>query len=389
MKILFVTLGSIGDLSPMLSLETECRRRGQEGLIVCSPSQVRVARDFGAKAVACPPQPRRPELPQAGEWGGLRGLAKHICDDILPTTDHAVDRLTPLVEAADLVVAHQLSFAAAIAARRMRKVCVALVWLPLSYGHFVPRMRQEWGVWWERFCSEVSTVAYPRLDQIALGYGVSAPKSWLAWWRTEGCAIVRCDPWQEGPRTDSMLLEEGCPAFSTGFPLMTEERRFTWGSELLVSFGANLPANRDVIGRVIEAATSIGWHVTIIGSGRRTLSDSIGNDNVSVQRLFPCIDQEGIVGVIAQGGIGNVTYVLGCGVPAIVGGAVNDQRYNVERLRTEVSPISCEKADVLRSMASPMLSGACVSVVGASYGRVQSSGEPSSEIVEFAVNIAR
>ena len=112
MRILLATLGSLGDLHPVLGLGIELRSRGHSVLIATSESHRAVVEAASLSfAAICPSLKADPD--RAGELFSQRRAPEILIRDIvMPVVREMYEGLLPLVQVADLLVASELIYPA-------------------------------------------------------------------------------------------------------------------------------------------------------------------------------------------------------------------------------------------------------------------------------------
>src|SRR5438132_687205 len=117
MRVLFATIGSLGDLHPVIAFALGLRARGHEVAIATSESyRARIA------ALGLAFHPLRPDLLTEGEhivaeiMDGARGSEKLMRERMFPAVRAMHADLLPLVARADLLIASELVSAAPILA---------------------------------------------------------------------------------------------------------------------------------------------------------------------------------------------------------------------------------------------------------------------------------
>jgi rhamnosyltransferase subunit B len=116
-RIVFATIGSLGDLHPIVAFALGLKARGHEVEIATSESYREKVR-----ALDLPFHPLRPDLLSEGEhivaeiMDGARGSERLMKERIFPAVRQMHADLTPVVEGADLLVASELVTTASILA---------------------------------------------------------------------------------------------------------------------------------------------------------------------------------------------------------------------------------------------------------------------------------
>jgi len=117
MRIILATIGSLGDLHPVIALAIELRQRGHAVTIATSANY----REKLA-ALELPFHPLRPDLLAGGSqviaeiMGGTDGTKRLIRDRIFPAVRDMYDDLDEIASGADVIVGSELVCAAPILA---------------------------------------------------------------------------------------------------------------------------------------------------------------------------------------------------------------------------------------------------------------------------------
>jgi UDP:flavonoid glycosyltransferase YjiC (YdhE family) len=135
-KIVLATYGSFGDLHPYIALALELKRRGHAPVIATSES-------YRPKIEAenLELYPLRPDVPPAGEeeqlirrsldpWRGMKVLFQEF---MLADFQASYDDLREATRDADLLISHQLAFAAPLLAEKYRTPWISTVLAPITF----------------------------------------------------------------------------------------------------------------------------------------------------------------------------------------------------------------------------------------------------------------
>ncbi len=136
-RILFTTLGSLGDLHPYLALARELEARGHVAVVATSEMyRERVA----AEGVRF--HPVRPDLRDRFETGGetmarymdsARGSERVVRELVMPYLEDSYDDTLAAARDADLIVTHPLTLTARMAAEVLERPWVSSVLAPFSF----------------------------------------------------------------------------------------------------------------------------------------------------------------------------------------------------------------------------------------------------------------
>src|SRR5829696_3372417 len=132
-RIILATYGSLGDLHPIVALALELRRRGHQPVFATTANYAEKIAALGFEFHAL-----RPDLLAAGEhviseiMDGPRGTERLMREQMFPAVREMYADLAPLVPGADLLVASELVFAAALLSDAHRVHWVATFLAPVS-----------------------------------------------------------------------------------------------------------------------------------------------------------------------------------------------------------------------------------------------------------------
>lgn len=345
MRVLLSTIGSRGDVQPLVALALELRALGQE-VRFCVPPDFQewieglgfpvtpIGPELRRLTVASPPAPASPPSPE-----GLRQMAE-------ATVGAQFDTVTAAARGCDVIVAATaLQIAARSVAEGMGIPYVFAAYCPAvlpSPHHAPPPLpvpgpapapadnRELWARDAERFNAMFGAPLNARRASLGLspvddvrGH-VFTGRVWLA-------ADAALAPWPTPG--DRAVLQTGAWIVPDERPLSAELQAFLDAGEPPVYFGfGSMNAPRE-LGRVmLRSARALGRRA-ILSRGWTELSvegepDCLVIDEVNQQALFGRV-----AAVVHHGGAGTTTTAARAGAPQVVIPQVYDQHYWAERVR--------------------------------------------------------
>lgn len=353
-RIVFCTLGSLGDLYPILALAREMKRRGHSPAVATTPVYRKLveAENIGF-------HPVRPDL-EADDPEILRRVmdrntgGRYIIGDlILPALRDAYEDTAAAATKADLLVTHPLTFAGSLFARKTGVPWASLALAPVSmYSAYDPSVLvglpfaeklTSFGPAFQRgllktvaFLSEPMFKPFRKFEK-ELGLP-SAPNP-LFFGHSQQLALGLFSPVLAAPQTDWPLnsAATGFPFFEQKQGLPAEVERFLDAGDPPIVFtlgSAAVGVAGDFFERSAEAAQRLGRRaVLLVGSDprnqpRRELpSGVIAIPHAPHAAVFPraCV-------VVHQGGIGTTGEAMRAGRPMLVVHYSHDQPDHAARL---------------------------------------------------------
>ncbi len=136
--VLFVTLGSLGDLYPYLALATEMQRRGYRATIAtCSQHRLRVERSGVLFRPVAPDLDFNDPIFQKRALDERKGGRYLLRDTIFPQIRASYEDVLEASRDADLLVTHVLTFAGPLVAEKTGIPWVSTVLAPLSFFSYL------------------------------------------------------------------------------------------------------------------------------------------------------------------------------------------------------------------------------------------------------------
>jgi rhamnosyltransferase subunit B len=352
MRIVLATIGTLGDLHPVLRLAIELRRQGHEVTVASSeayrPLVETTLVSFRAIRPNLVPDPKRIRY----LFDQRRGPERLIRDLMMPIAREMYADLLPLVQNADLLIGSELIYSAPAISERLEVPWLSLITAPVSFfsvydppvippAPFLHRLRYL-GPWTHRFLN--------RLIRIAT-WDWSAPLRQL---RRELGLPRSQNPLFEGKHSPygSLAIFSPCfgrpqadwppSAIQTGFIFYDGQlgcsdllRRFLHSGEAPVVFtlgsGAVYAAG-DFYRIAFEAARRLGRRaIFLLGDNappQTSSQDFYFASYLPFSLVFP-----GAVAVVHQGGVGTCAQALRAGCPSLVIPFGFDQLDNAYRMR--------------------------------------------------------
>lgn len=378
MRILMSTVGTRGDVQPVLALALNARDEGHDVLLCLPPNFVEVAADLG---FAARPLGIEMRAPRPGE------TAPTSVPDLV--TDQ-FDTIMAAAEGCDLIVGggmHQ--YAVRSAAERFGIPCRVAAYAPTSLPSSslppanIPELpgnaadnERLWAenrrAWNARSLEKVNSNRQrwhlgPVDDLVAHILGT---EPWLA-------ADPALGPAPSSPGIE--IVQPGAWIMADDRPLSPELSRFLDEGEPPVYFGfGSMPASQAVVATLTEAARSCSKRM-ILSEGWAGLAaidaapDCIVIGEVNQQALFPRV-----AAVVHHGGAGTTTIAAKAGVPQIVTPMFSDQFYwgfRVHQLKLGVAvPMPALSPATLAAALSRIISGEAASEAPAFARRIIPDG---------------
>jgi vancomycin aglycone glucosyltransferase len=345
MRVLLSTIGSRGDVQPLVALALELRAHGHD-VRLCVPPDFREwieAMGFAVTPIGpelrtfAPPPRTTPPDPEHG---------RRLVEESVAAQFETVAAAARDCDA--IVAATALQIAARSVADRMRVPYVFAAYspnvlpsphhapppLPPMPGLPAPAATASNSELWDRDAERFNAVFGAALNRHRASLGMSGvtdvrrhvfgDQPWLA-------ADGTLAPWPD--RADHSVLQTGAWIQSDDRPLSAELLRFLDAGEPPIYFGfGSMRAAPDLGGVMLEAARALGQRA-IVSSGWADLSlpagqpDCLSIGEVNQQALFPCV-----AAVVHHGGAGTTTSAALAGAPQVVVPQLYDQHYWARRI---------------------------------------------------------
>ncbi len=136
-RILFATLGSLGDIHPLMAIGFELQKLGHEVVIATSDRHGTRVIEAGFEFAEIPPQFPKPEdqarLMQ--RWMDPKhGTDRVMREFVMPSLRATHAALEPLVKSVDLVIPHPFTITAAFWAEKLGKPWMAIPFVPMVFA---------------------------------------------------------------------------------------------------------------------------------------------------------------------------------------------------------------------------------------------------------------
>ncbi len=344
MRVLLSTIGSRGDVQPLVALALELRALGQEVRLCVPPDFQEWIEGLGFSVTPIGPELRKltggsqPATPPSPERG------RQMMEESVATQFELV---AAAAQDCDVIVgATALQIAAASVAERMHIPYVFAAYCPkvLPSPHHAPIVLRslgevpspdiENGALWARDAERFNALFRPQLNGHRASIGlppvdnvrshIFTQQPWLA-------ADATLGPWPGS--ADESVLQTGAWILEDTRPLSAELERFLDRGEPPVYFGfGSIRAPHGLSRVMIESARALGRRA-IVSRGWAGLSlvsddaDCLAIDEVNQQALF-----SRVAAAVHHGGAGTTTAAAMAGAPQVVVPQMYDQHYWAQRV---------------------------------------------------------
>lgn len=346
MRLLLSTIGSRGDVQPLVALALQLRAQGQE-VRLCVPPDFRE----WIEALGMPVTPIGPELRSTGKANPAAGppTPEQRRQMIEGTVATQFETITAAAQSCDYIVgATALQVAAPSVAERLGIPYVFAVYCPavLPSPHHAPPVlgmlgdapspaRADYAELWARDARRWNDTWGPLLNarRAALGLpAVSDVRSHILTARPWLAADAALAPWPDP--ADEAVRQTGAWILPDERPLSPELEAFLDAGDAPVYFGfGSIRAPKDLSHVMITAARVLGRRA-IVSRGWADLSvadnasDCVCIGEINQQALF-----QRVAAVVHHGGAGTTTAAARAGVPQLVMPQMYDQHYWAQRVR--------------------------------------------------------
>jgi vancomycin aglycone glucosyltransferase len=353
MRLLLCSIGSRGDVQPILALALELRRLGHQGVLLVAPNFKGWVESFGVECIATGPDVRKASsrMAQSGRSGS--GIPKPTREQMRQLASHSVrEQFQASMEAArgcDLIVAAAaLQTAARSVAEALEIPHVYAAYCPAalpSSDHPPPKMRSRIRsqslpalanrlLWkldersWDAFFLETLNEQRKALGLAPVRHvpgHVSTDRPWLAADPTLGPA-ARYPSNLNVTQTGAWLLDDASP-----LPGAVEE--FLAAGEPPIYFGfGSMVTSADAAPVLIEAARALGRRSIVLRGWGELGTDEDGDDclfvgDINHERLFGRV-----AAIVHHGGAGTTVAAARSGNPQVVVPHHYDQYYWARRV---------------------------------------------------------
>jgi vancomycin aglycone glucosyltransferase len=345
MRVLLSTIGSRGDVQPLVALALQLRELGQE-VRLCAPPDFR---DW-VEGFRIPFAPIGPEVAWTAKSSSPLAGGRLTADEIRQMMEGTVatqfETIPMAAEGCDVIVAgNALNIAARSVAEQMgiRYVFAAYCPITLPSAHHAPPEVLAWKpkdaaadnlTLWAEDAERWSERWGPALNSHRASRGLApvtdvrghifTDRPWLA-------ADPTLAPWREP--AELRVFQTGAWVLPDRRPLTPELETFIEAGEPPVYFGfGSIRAPRDLGKTMIESARALGRRA-IVSRGWADLSlvddqpDCLSIGDVNLQELF-----KRVAAVVHHGGAGTTTAATRAGAPQVVMPQHYDQHYFAQRV---------------------------------------------------------
>ncbi|MFM7591610.1 MAG: glycosyltransferase [Isosphaeraceae bacterium] len=387
-RILFTTLGSLGDIHPLMAIGFELQRLGHGVVIATSDRHGQRVKDAGFEFAEIPPQfPKAEDQPRLMQrWmdpkHGTDRVMREFVMPSLKATHHAME---PLVKSADLVITHPFTITAGFLAEKFGKPWMAIPFVPMVFateaeppvvGQLMHPERLQWfGTpyplrWLFRLAKWVNARGWDGFRQIRREMGQAEIKGhpYFDYYMKEASLILAVfsetlgkmsSEWPAGTvqtgfafydRTDHELQDESAEQLATFLGQGTPPLVFSLGSTGVYTAG-------DFYLHAWEAARRLGQRaVLMVGPDTNVkVPQGAGKDCLAVKyaphtQVFP---QASVV--IHHGGVNTTGQALRAGRPQLVVPLAHDQFDNAARMVRRGVGLTLPKARFTADRAERMI----------------------------------
>lgn len=354
MRIVFASLGSLGDLHPLLALADESRRRGHTVLMAASETYRSYVTSFGYEFRRI-----RPDLdPEPGRLDYLshptRGPERLMREELFPRVRETYADLVEATREADVLVVGELLYVAPLVAARWQipwanvilspssflSACDPCVLAPAQGLHALRHL----GPWPHRLIFAIGRAITSRWGAPLLAF------------RKELGFPPGPSPIFEGKYSEDLVLA-GFPGFlaapqpdwppavvQTGFPFFSQPARPETAEKLAAFFAAGeapvvftlgstaVHIARDFYDSAAAAARAVGRRAILL-LGKNPPPDTPGDDILALDYAPLDAVLPRAAAVVHHGGVGSCGEALRAGIPSLIIPFGYDQPDNAERLR--------------------------------------------------------
>jgi vancomycin aglycone glucosyltransferase len=343
MRVLLSTIGSRGDVQPLVALAFQLRALGQE-VRLCAPPDFREwIEGLGISFVSLGPEVRSTAKPSPAQ---VRPSAMQIRQMMEGTVAAQFETIPPAAQGCDVVVAaNALQIAARSVAEQMgiRYIFAAYCPITLPSPHHAPPRVLAWTpkdatadnrTLWAEDAQRWNERWGPALNSHRASAGLAPVTDVRSHILTDGpwlAADPTLAPWPEPADPD--VFQTGAWILPDQRPLSPELETFLEAGEPPVYFGfGSIRAPEDLSKTMIEAARALGRRA-IVSRGWADLSlvdnepDCLSIGEVNQQALF-----QRVAAVVHHGGAGTTTAATAAGAPQVVVPQHYDQHYFARRI---------------------------------------------------------
>ncbi len=354
MRIAFASLGSLGDLHPLLALASASRERGHTAIIAASGTY----RDY-VTSLGFPFHRIRPDLepdPTAVEHlsHSQRGPERLLREELFPRVRETYEDLVEAARGADILVVGELLYVAPLAAAKLGlpwanvilspssflSACDPCVLAPIPAFHVLRHL----GTWPHRLifgigrCITSQWGAPLHALRRELGFP-PAPSPVFEGKHSPSLVLTMFPKFLAAPQPDwpAQVVQTGFPFFSQpGRPgTMEKLEAFLAAGEPPVVFTLGSTAvhiGRDFYQSADAAARMLGRRAILL-MGKNPVPSALGSHGLALDYVPLGSVLPHAAAVVHHGGIGSCAEALRAGIPSLIVPFGFDQPDNAERLR--------------------------------------------------------
>lgn len=354
MRIVFASLGSLGDLHPLLALAEESRRRGHAVSMAASETYRAYVSSLGYEFRRI-----RPDLdPGPSRMDYLshptRGPERLMREELFPRVRETYTDLLDAAREADVLVVGELLYVAPLVAAKRKipwanvilspssflSACDPCVLAPAQGLHAL----RHFGPWPHRLIFAIGRAVTSRWGAPLLAFrkelGFPPGPSPIFEGKYSEDLVLACFPgFLAAPQPDwpTAVVQTGFPFFSQPLPPATAEKLDTFfaAGEAPVVFTLGSTAvhiARDFYTAAAAAAREVGRRAILL-LGKNTLPSTLGRDILSLDYAPLDTVLPRAAAVVHHGGVGSCGEALRAGIPSLIIPFGYDQPDNAERLR--------------------------------------------------------
>lgn len=393
MKVAILTIGTVGDLFPCVSIARSLERMQHGVRLIAAPRLAAMARMYGLQTLADPLGDLSPSNVSgyfsAGRHG-LQGLLSSMRNVVIPEVAPSARRLIPKLSDVDCIVAHPLYLAAPLIADALQVPLVALswnLWWHLDLPLVAPELQKEHKRSFEWYLAECALAL-----REAGGTGSLDPADIAAWpERLAARSLPLVESAIAGPAAEGIGLPRFTPPLADTEPI--KAFRAAPGPRVVVTLGSVRLPNREVVRqRILDGCGQLAASVFVTGEPP-SLERTASGHGVMTAKLPPLKELAASADlVVHHGGIGTSCEVAAAGVPALILPCCNDGFLNAEALaRTgaaRVLPWQQAGVGAVDWLTEAIGSVSCRTAAQALAGKISAAGVAARRAAEAIVGTA-
>lgn len=319
MRIVFTTLGSVGDIRPLIALAHELRQHGHESVFALPPVLMPYAQQFGFEVIQLGPDLRE-EFAEALRLATRRQIGQGTMNRyehaLLAALPQALQQLLGLCSSADLLISanvmplgrfvHDMTGIPFVSVQLWYPLDMPTLDEPTAQSHPLNQVRAQMGL--PQLADPLVSSRSPQLELIAISCELLPPGlNWAEHQHVTGFWIVEDQSFEPDPALTAFLAAGPPP--------------------VLIALGSTLnddPAQATAL--FVQAVEAVGCRAIIqqgwtgLGTADELSETILLTEYVSYDWLFPQL-----AGVVHHGGAGTAATALRHGLPAVVIPHLGDQ----------------------------------------------------------------